>query len=574
MQKALYKKVSERVVSLFAIFGLLSSGCGEKSNKESVDLPLSRSISASDQVGLYSVWEMRAINPRKYSNPFNFTEVELQATFTAPSGKKVNFFGFYDGDGNGEQAGNVWKLRLMPDEVGTWKYSYTWTDNTPGGSGTFTVVDIGLPGPIKIATDSPWYFMTARGEPFHARPYGMQDFGPRIGSSSGWEKNSQEYIDTLKTKVIARGYNMVMGSGPNRFGEGRNYWRENQRDIFDVAVWSEYEKVLRFALDNHLYFFPFDGMAEQNAFGMPFTRFTKYIGRVIPLFDRPVGRVTPVFKRYMVARYGAFASFMGYSPTWEWPEFWTESTANEFMSEIRSWNPFPTLLTAHDSSHASFTGWMGFSMRQANWVVKDIFGSNCRACGHHGGVQAPFDNLPIISSEEVWEAPAKNTDGYPQNAAEIRRAAWGAMMAGVMPVYSEWYWNFFMGNGTGEAEVRRMFDFFYTKTRYRHYQQLNPLVSMPARQIASGVPGQEYLVYDEDGGSVTIDLSEVPLATRFSVLWFDPKTGVEQSGGKITGGASKHFAAPFSGDTVLLLRRVFAGTTDDKSVVNSLRPST
>jgi Domain of unknown function (DUF5060)/Putative collagen-binding domain of a collagenase len=513
-----------------------------------------------EQVPLYGVWEIRAANPQKYQNPFNFTEIELQATFTAPSGKRIKFFGFYDGDGNGGQVGNVWKLRFMPDELGIWNYSYTWTDRTPGGSGVFTVVDTGLPGPLKIATDKSWYFMTARGEPFHARPYGMQDYGPRIGSSPSWDKNSREYIGTLKGKVIARGYNMVMASGPNRFRDGRNYWSHNQNDTFDIAVWQEYEKVLRYALDTRIYFFPFDGMAEQSAFGMPVSRFTKYIGRFIPWFDRPVGRVTPVFKRYMVARYGAFASFMGYSPTWEWPEFWSESATNRFMSELRSWNPFPTLLTAHDSSRSTFVGWMGFSMRQANWVANDIFGGNCRACGHHGGVQPPFDNLPIMGSEEVWEAPVKNDDGYPQNAAEVRRAAWGAMMAGVMPVYSEWYWDFFMGNGKGEAEVRRMFDFFYSRTRYRQYQQLNQLVVKAARQIASGTPGQEYLVYDEDGGSITIDLSGVPSATPFSVLWFDPKTGTEQSGGRITGGLSKTLAAPFSGDTVLLLRRAPADT--------------
>jgi Domain of unknown function (DUF5060) len=70
------------------------------------------------QVGLYDVWEIRLINPRSYANPFDFTVIELQATFTAPSGRQVNFFGFYDGDGNGGQPGNVWKPRLMPDELG------------------------------------------------------------------------------------------------------------------------------------------------------------------------------------------------------------------------------------------------------------------------------------------------------------------------------------------------------------------------------------------------------------------------------------------------------------------------
>ena len=62
------------------------------------------------------------------------------------------------------------------------------------------------------------------------------------------------------------------------------------------------------------------------------------------------------------------------------------------------------------------------------------------------------------------------------------------MMAGVLPVYSEWYWTFCMGKGSSEREVRLMFDFFYSKTRYRQYQQLNNslavLIPRPPRQMA------------------------------------------------------------------------------------------
>ena len=140
--------------------------------------------------------------------------------------------------------------------------------------------------------------------------------------------------------------------------------------------------------------------------------------------------------------------------------------------------------------------------------------------------------------------------------AANQRAAWGAMMAGVMPVYSEWYWDFSMGDGKGEGEVRRMFDFLYVKTRYRRYQQLNHLVSRPARQIASGILAEEYLVYDEDGGVITIDLSSASSAIVFSSLWFDPETGVEQAGGTVNGGTIKNLTSPFSGDTVLVLRKL------------------
>jgi hypothetical protein len=49
-----------------------------------------------EHAALYDVWEIRLVNPRNFANPFDFTAIELQATFTAPSGRQVNFFGFYE----------------------------------------------------------------------------------------------------------------------------------------------------------------------------------------------------------------------------------------------------------------------------------------------------------------------------------------------------------------------------------------------------------------------------------------------------------------------------------------------
>ena len=131
---------------------------------------------AAQPVALYGVFEQQVTNDKSYSNPFDLRVVELRTKFTSPSGKTVSFFGFHDGDGKGGQAGNVWAFRFMPDEVGRWHYSYSWTDGTEGGSGSFEVRDTGLAGPLKVATDNPWYFTAERGEPFHARPYGMHHY--------------------------------------------------------------------------------------------------------------------------------------------------------------------------------------------------------------------------------------------------------------------------------------------------------------------------------------------------------------------------------------------------------------
>lgn len=500
-----------------------------------------------NQVGLYNAWWAEVINSKSYNNPFDFNEINLEVTFTSPSGKKVNFFGFYDGDGKGGQSGNVWKLRFMPDQVGTWSYTYSWTDGTPGGSGSFEVVDTGLPGPLKVATDNSWYFETSRGTPFHFRGYDLHHVGPEIHTSTTWANASSTYINIMTNKMIARGYNMAMVDSPSNSGSSRSWWKDGQKDVFDLAVWRDYEKILLHAISKKIYVFPFDGFVSQGN----------------------KGHMTDVLIHYMVARFGAYPSYMGFSPTWEWTDIWSASQVNQFMKQVHNWHPFSPLLTAHDCAKSDFQSWLDFSMRQAaspSKPTRDIFSANSRtagqsqgSCNTTGGVAGAFLNKPIIGSEEIWELPGGNF-GEPRNKTEVRRAAWGIMMAGVMPLYSEWTkWSDNPGNMPGEPEVRRMFDFFYSKTTYREYQQLNSLVSKSGRQVASGKAGLEYLVYDENGGSITINLEGA--GGIFDLLWFNPSSGATQNGGQVNGGASRTLHSPFSGDTVLLLTKGAADTT-------------
>ena len=63
--------------------------------------------------------------------------------------------------------------------------------------------------------------------------------------------------------------------------------------------------------------------------------------------------------------------------------------------------------------------------------------------------------------------------------------------------------------------------------------------------------GAEYLVYAPSGGTFTVNLSAT--TRSLNVEWFSPATGATTSGGAITGGATKTFTAPFSGDAVLYI---------------------
>jgi Domain of unknown function (DUF5060)/Putative collagen-binding domain of a collagenase len=527
------------------------------------------------KVPLYGIFEAHVANPTDYENPFDYRVIELRTRFVSPSGRVVRFLGFYNGDGAGGQAGDVWTLRFMPDEVGRWSYSYTWSDGRPGGSGNFDVKKSKLPGPLRVARDNSWYFMDSRGRKFDWRGYGFSGwFGyPAPGSSGdtnrGWffdEPGTTQITTSVDRWVgdvraaIEHGYNYLYLPGvnnriqtyPRRAQANRTSWLEESwwitgtTDRFDIPVWTAYERLLRLMNQRGVYAGAFDGMVGQGHQLDSFADFQPFL-------------------RYWVARFAAFYNFIGWSPSWEWHDIWEPEEVDQIMQYVHDLDPWKRLLTAHDNSYSTFTGWLGYSDRQC--AMKDLFGCNSRRAGQQqipdpngsGGVGDPFIDNPVIGSEDVWETfPNTFCPNWcmPENAVDVSRQVWGIMMAGVLPLYSEWGgWDLPPGgDGQGEPVARRMFDFFYDRTRYRQYVQLNELVSQSDGQVASGVEDEEYLVYDWNGGSITVDLSGASGSTRFSVLWYDPLSGATRRRGVVRAGVPVTLASPYSGDSVLLLK--------------------
>ncbi len=71
-----------------------------------------------DTVALYDKFEVFLGLKAAYANPFDPDEIDISATFTAPSGKQWLIHGFYY-----YSFGSLWKLRFAADEPGVWKYS-------------------------------------------------------------------------------------------------------------------------------------------------------------------------------------------------------------------------------------------------------------------------------------------------------------------------------------------------------------------------------------------------------------------------------------------------------------------
>ena len=92
----------------------------------------------------------------------------------------------------------------------------------------------------------------------------------------------------------------------------------------------------------------------------------------------------------------------------------------------------------------------------------------------------------------------------------------------------------------------------------RFAERMDLAKATPSEQIASSgyclaVPGDEYLVYLPEGGSVTVDLSAV--SGQMMVEWFDPSRAQTHRAEAVAGGETASFQLPFVGDAVLYLKR-------------------
>ncbi len=104
--------------------------------------------------------------------PNPFTDVQLTAQVTSPGGQTVTVDGFFDGDGAGGQSGNVFKVRVFADELGTWSWiTQSNVASLNGKTGSFSVSGTlaGAFGKGPIVTDPlhTRYFKFKQGSPVY-----------------------------------------------------------------------------------------------------------------------------------------------------------------------------------------------------------------------------------------------------------------------------------------------------------------------------------------------------------------------------------------------------------------------
>ena len=456
--------------------------------------------------------------------PNPFTDVQLTAQVTAPSGKSYTVHGFFDGDGAGGQSGNVFKVRVFADENGTWQWSMSSNAaGLNGQSGSFqvsgTLGGVFGQGPVEVHPQRPRAFRYRAGGAVYllakyldrAAPANIQ-FSHTFLSEEKSDADREAFLAHHAGMKLNK-INVYLANKGDYGGISTTPWLgtadANDKTRFDLSRWRMYEQWVRRMRD--------DGFATQIwifADGSGYGEMTD--AQRFPLI------------RYAMARLSGSTNTIFTLGT-EWQEGWSATEVDSAMRELQARNPWKRLASVH--------GLPGdFAFPDAAWADHMVVQTGVETALTPADIHADtlqnrsLANKPLMQEEFCL---GHETDKH-------RQMAWAAFTAGAA------------GTGTG-AFLRPLAEFVATVP----FERMSPADNLVTSGAAWGLAetgaavGQVYVFYLYQGGSIGANLQG--LSGTVKVDWFDPRTGTFQAGTSVAGGGTRSFTAPGTGDWVLRL---------------------
>jgi hypothetical protein len=445
--------------------------------------------------------------------PNPFVDLELTADVVSPSGRKVLVDGFFDGDGQGGMVGNVFKLRIPAEELGTW----TWRtySNDPGlnsQSGSFVCSGkIAGPfgsGPMEVNPQYPRTFRYRTGVPVYLSGKFLDDDAP---DPLKWTQTffSEALTDADRRAMLDRQLGMKVNKLNIYIANKGDYggiwpttpWlgtaAANDKTRFDLARWRLWETWLlelrRNGVAAHLWFF-----ADDSGFGS------------LPDADRML------LIRFGMARLSPYVSTL-FTLILEWEEGWSTDEVDRHMVYLQQKNPWRRLQSVH--------GQIGdFDFPQASWA--NFMELQAGATGYQGVYDRGIANRALAVKPLVQEEMGQG----PENGG-TRLKSWAAFMAGA--------------GGAGGGAFLAPLSTFIARVPFQRMQPMNGLV-LSGTAYALAEPGKAYVFFQPVNGTITVDLSAA--SGTLIVEWFDPRTGAWQTGPPVAGGGPVTLRSPASGD--------------------------
>jgi len=172
------------------------------------------------EVPRYDVFELTFAQPGGYGEQANFFDIDIEVSFIGPTSSAKTVKGFYY-DSLADVS--LWKVRFLPDVVGTWGYYYTFTHiptgNKVSDTGTFECISSDHPGKMIQNPVNPFRWQLENGQPyvpigFNTCVY-MNDLEAIDGGDRYGAFVSHNRTDEFFKTYAAAGFNMFRFSQSN-----------------------------------------------------------------------------------------------------------------------------------------------------------------------------------------------------------------------------------------------------------------------------------------------------------------------------------------------------------------------
>lgn len=508
-------------------------------------IPASQNVQGQATSTVYPKWspiEIRFSGPdstaRGMPNPFG---IEMDVVFTGPNGARYRVPGYYDGDGQGGENGNVWKVLFSADRAGEWSYITESSESLLDGvSGQIVVSD----ATGKAKGFWKWGRLEYTGTPdnrirylkFRDGPYwmkaGCDDPENFLGSYSNF--------DTQAERVAAIEYLA-------RHGINSLYVMTHNVDGDDNDVWPWLGRSAEEAKSNSAGSVRFDVVKLRQWRGLFEHMQTKGVVPYLILEDDSAwnqydhGR----YYREIIARFGYLPALV-FNLGEEHNENYSLQEGLAMAKRFKELDPYQHPLGIHNINRAADA--------YVDSPYVDLTSIQTGQPGRPSAVKFAVEHNQIALD---WIGRCESRSrrvlvvNFDEGRPELDRRAW---------------WSAFFGGGVWEAHVPGSYDQphsawestwhelggarkFMESLPFHEMQPRNELV-LTGNGFCLAKPGEAYAAYFPEGGEATLELAA---DRRYMCAWWNPDNGVGgsfQAEHEVSGGRQT-FAPPKDGDWAL-----------------------
>ncbi|HPN36569.1 MAG TPA: DUF5060 domain-containing protein [bacterium] len=505
----------------------------------------SAAVTSLGTLGKWGLLEIRLQGPslNGYTGSPNPFAIRLDGIFRGPDGAEYRVPGFFDGNGNGGQSGNVWKIRFVPDQTGDWTMT-TESSQTElnGQSFSFQVEPSSRPGFLRYVggyylkfLDGPYWFKAGVDDPEEF--LGETVFG-------GWPQKRVQ-VDHLAAKGVNSMY-IVLLDYPGDSGLVFPWLSVNDQTRYDIDKMRRWESMFDYIRDRQM---------------------------VLHLVLEDDGALIPAnrenFYRYIIARFGHHTGLI-WNLREEYNERYSSTQAVNYSLLLQQLDPYDHPIAVHNVN------------APVDWYLRSQVFSATSIQTELPSVTLPPRQFNAMALE--WRQAAQDA-GHPmmisfdetgkisssdKDRSNVRRMSWCLALANAQCELHVWpladYAEFdSLWNDLNHLKT------FMLGVPFWEMRPDNSLVSPNA--VAMTRAGHEIVAYSIDGLPVIVDLSGQQ--GIWNCVWYHPRTGQRVSAEAVPSGGVVTLTPPFGSDAVfhLVNTKPEEPVVPEKVVIENLQPS-